>query len=356
MTRRNLELVEPLRAGARGVTLLETLDATVTPMGARLLRAWLLSPAPRRGAHRGAARRGGRAGATTPAAARGSGRRSTACATSSAWPDAPPPGAPRPASSAPCAIPSSASPTCSRALRGLARRERQRGARGHGVGEFDLLARPGGSCWRGALEERPPATLAEGGVIRRGYDAELDEMPRPPRRRQAVHRRAAAARAGAHRHPVAQGRLQQGLRVLPRGHPRAHAAGCRPTTSAARPSPAPSATSRRSSRSTRAKVLGAEERMGSREAELFGRAARPWSGGDVARIQRTAQLLARLDVWAALAESAVHGPVRAAARSRRASTSTLIAQPAPGDRADDAARGASCRTTSASARRSGCSW
>ncbi|MEK6597108.1 MAG: DNA mismatch repair protein MutS, partial [Gemmatimonadota bacterium] len=44
MTRRNLELVEPLRAGARGVTLLEVLDRTVTPMGARLLRRWVLSP------------------------------------------------------------------------------------------------------------------------------------------------------------------------------------------------------------------------------------------------------------------------------------------------------------------------
>ena len=44
MTRRNLELVEPLRAGTRGCTLLETVDATVTPMGARLLRGWLLSP------------------------------------------------------------------------------------------------------------------------------------------------------------------------------------------------------------------------------------------------------------------------------------------------------------------------
>ena len=44
MTRRNLELVEPLRAGAKGVTLLEILDRTVTPMGARLLRRWLLSP------------------------------------------------------------------------------------------------------------------------------------------------------------------------------------------------------------------------------------------------------------------------------------------------------------------------
>src|SRR3989449_4865540 len=46
MTRRNLELVEPLRPGApgAGTTLLEVLDRTMTPMGARLLRAWLLAP------------------------------------------------------------------------------------------------------------------------------------------------------------------------------------------------------------------------------------------------------------------------------------------------------------------------
>jgi DNA mismatch repair protein MutS len=44
MTRRNLELVEPLRAGTKGSTLLEVLDATLTPMGGRLLRQWLLSP------------------------------------------------------------------------------------------------------------------------------------------------------------------------------------------------------------------------------------------------------------------------------------------------------------------------
>ncbi|HEY9445201.1 MAG TPA: hypothetical protein VIQ25_18345, partial [Gemmatimonadales bacterium] len=44
MTRRNLELVEPLRAGSRGATLLEVLDCTLTPMGGRLLRGWLLSP------------------------------------------------------------------------------------------------------------------------------------------------------------------------------------------------------------------------------------------------------------------------------------------------------------------------
>jgi DNA mismatch repair protein MutS len=48
MTRRNLELVEPLRREpgmkpAEG-TLLGVLDGTLTPMGARLLRAWLLRP------------------------------------------------------------------------------------------------------------------------------------------------------------------------------------------------------------------------------------------------------------------------------------------------------------------------
>jgi DNA mismatch repair protein MutS len=44
MTRRNLELVEPLRAGESGGTLVAVLDDTTTPMGARLLRRWILNP------------------------------------------------------------------------------------------------------------------------------------------------------------------------------------------------------------------------------------------------------------------------------------------------------------------------
>ena len=44
MTRRNLELVEPLRGGEEGGTLLGVLDDTVTAMGARLLRRWVLEP------------------------------------------------------------------------------------------------------------------------------------------------------------------------------------------------------------------------------------------------------------------------------------------------------------------------
>ena len=45
VTVRNLELIEPLFAGAdQGVTLFRSIDAAVTPMGKRLLRAWLLRP------------------------------------------------------------------------------------------------------------------------------------------------------------------------------------------------------------------------------------------------------------------------------------------------------------------------
>ncbi len=49
VTVRNLELIEPLfpgmSAGAdAGVTLFRCMDATVTPMGKRLLRTWMLRP------------------------------------------------------------------------------------------------------------------------------------------------------------------------------------------------------------------------------------------------------------------------------------------------------------------------
>jgi DNA mismatch repair protein MutS len=52
MTRRNLELVEPLRPGGRDgrpATLIDVLDETLTPMGARLLRQWVLRPLTRAG-------------------------------------------------------------------------------------------------------------------------------------------------------------------------------------------------------------------------------------------------------------------------------------------------------------------
>ncbi|MGH9941190.1 MAG: DNA mismatch repair protein MutS [Pyrinomonadaceae bacterium] len=49
VTVRNLELVEALNNAGRAHTLLGVIDATVTGMGARLLRSWLLRPSVRRG-------------------------------------------------------------------------------------------------------------------------------------------------------------------------------------------------------------------------------------------------------------------------------------------------------------------
>lgn len=43
-TKRNLELTEPLHKGSANFTLLKLLDHTMTPMGARLLKTWLIHP------------------------------------------------------------------------------------------------------------------------------------------------------------------------------------------------------------------------------------------------------------------------------------------------------------------------
>jgi DNA mismatch repair protein MutS len=44
ISQRNLELVDPVFADTRNATLVSVLDSTVTPMGARLLREWILRP------------------------------------------------------------------------------------------------------------------------------------------------------------------------------------------------------------------------------------------------------------------------------------------------------------------------
>ncbi len=44
MTRRSLELTRTLRDGKRDGSLLQAIDQTCTPMGARLLADWLASP------------------------------------------------------------------------------------------------------------------------------------------------------------------------------------------------------------------------------------------------------------------------------------------------------------------------
>ncbi|MEZ4454964.1 MAG: DNA mismatch repair protein MutS [Gemmatimonadales bacterium] len=299
MTRRNLELVEPLRAGARGVTLLEALDVTVTPMGARLLRRWLLSPLSdaaaiterldavdaavrltgarddaraaldgvrdlERLAGRAAA---GRANPRELGALRDSFRR-----------------LPRVATALGSLLPAGAS-----ALERLA-------------AELDLLEDLTTEL-ETALADRPPVNLADGGVIRSGFDPDLDE--------------ARSLRDGGKQYIASiqqRERDRTGIPSLKVGYNKVFGYFIEVThTHAAK---VPADYERRQTLATaeryvtpelkeyEAKVLGAEERMAAREGELFN-ALRSQVGAAIDRIQGTARVLAHLDVWTALADGAV---------------------------------------------------
>ena len=299
MTRRNLELVEPLRPGTAGATLLEVLDGTVTPMGARLLRGWLLAPLvdpeainarldavavladDTRGRDRlrealdgvrDLERLAGRAalGRATPrelGALRDSIRR---------LPDA------------------------RAALDGVEGRERA-ALLEQAADRFELLQDLGDELAR-ALVDRPPAQLADGDAIRPGHDRALDELK--------------DARDGGKRYIAslqARERERTGITSLKVGFNKVfgyyievtnpHKARVPPdyerrqTLTGAERYVTPEL------KEYEAKVLGAEERIAAREAELVD-ALRRGVALAIGRIQQTAGLLARLDVWAGLADLA----------------------------------------------------
>ncbi len=322
MTRRNLELVEPLISGAKGVTLLEIIDGTVTPMGARLLRAWLLSPLkdPRaiderldavavlltdslgrervrqaltgvrdleRLAGRAAA---GRANPRELAALRDSFTRL---------------------------------PDVLESLIGLAG-ERDAGAAGQRGGEGAALLDDDSQCpalaavndqldpltdvcqaLTAALADRPPPNLADGGVIQTGFDAELDEL----RDLRDGGKQYIASLQERERTRTDIPSLKVGFNKVfgyyleitkihdakvPADYER------RQTLANAERYVTPEL------KEYEAKILGAEDRIATREAELF-QALRRDVGGAIDRIQQTSRALARLDVWAALAERAAVG-------------------------------------------------
>ncbi|HWA56392.1 MAG TPA: DNA mismatch repair protein MutS [Gemmatimonadales bacterium] len=308
MTRRNLELVEPLRSGVRGNTLLETIDITQTPMGARLLRRWVLSPLrePEAIAERLDAVQvlvdDGRGRARIREALDGvrdlerlAGRAAAGRAT------------PRELG----ALRDSflRLPDVLEALTGLTGRDRS-AALGQVVEDFDLLADLGEELTQ-ALTERPPAVLADGDVIRPGYDAGLDELR--------------DLRDGGKQYIATlqqRERERTGIPSLKVGYNRVF--GYYLEISNAHSQKIPSDYERRQTltgaeryvtpelKSYEAKVLGAEEKIGAREGELFG-ALRDLVGRATQRVQRTASALARADLWASLAETAVlHRYVRPA--------------------------------------------
>jgi DNA mismatch repair protein MutS len=307
MTRRNLELVEPLRAGARGCTLLETIDATVTPMGARLLRQWLLSPL------RDPAAIGYRLDAVEVAVHDGRGRARLREALDGVRDVERLAGRAAAGRATPRELGALRDsflrlPDVSEALSALAASTLPGGGRASAladaVDELDLLADLAAELGRG-LEERPPALLADGGVIRAGYDAELDEL----RSLRDGGRQYIASLQQRERERTGIPSLKVGFNKVFGYYleiTNAHAARVPPdyerrqTLASAERYVTPEL------KDYEARVLGAEERMAVREAELFG-ALRAAVGQAIARIQRSARVLARLDVWTALADGAVAG-------------------------------------------------
>jgi len=307
MTRRNLELIEPLRAGVRGCTLLEAIDTTVTPMGGRLLRQWLLSPL------RDPAAIGYRLDAVEVAVRDGRGRARLREALDGVRDVERMAGRAAAGRATPRELGALRDsflrlPDVAEALSALAASTLPGGGRAVAladtVDELDLLADLASELARG-LEERPPALLTEGGVIRAGYDAELDEL----RSLRDGGRQYIASLQQRERERTGISSLKVGFNKVFGYYleiTNAHAARVPPdyerrqTLAAAERYVTPEL------KDYEGRVLGAEERMAVREAELFG-ALRAAVGQAIGRIQRTARVLARLDVWTALADGAVAG-------------------------------------------------
>ncbi len=171
MTRRNLELVEPLRPGSRdgrAATLIDVLDETLTPMGARMLRQWVLRPLTRAGEiwarqesvgelHGDPSRRRRLRNALKDvrdlerlAAKVGTGRIN-------------------PREMAALAASLAALPRVREAVEGV------EAALLAELGALDTVEEAKALLAR-AIADEPPATLADGGAIRQGFDPELDEL------------------------------------------------------------------------------------------------------------------------------------------------------------------------------------
>ena len=304
MTQRNLELVEPLRPGpanAAETTLLGVLDRTVTPMGARLLRRWLLAPLVDSAAINARLD----AVAVLVADARGrdrlrealdgvrdverlAGRAALGRAT------------PRELGALRDSI--LRLPDARSALDGL----EARGSAAlleEAADRLDLLQDLGDDLAR-ALVDRPPAQAADGDAIRAGYDRDLDDL----KDARDGGKRYIAGLQSRERERTGISSLKVGFnkvfgyylevtnphrdRVPPDYERRQTLAGAeRFVTSELK--------------AYEAKVLGAEERIAAREAELVD-ALRARVAAAIGRVQTTAGVLARLDVWSALAEVAHH--------------------------------------------------
>ena len=301
MTRRNLELVEPLRSegDAEGATLLGVIDRTLTPMGGRLLRRWLLAPLVDPGAINArldavAVLVGDSRGRERLREAldgvrdleRLAGRAALGRAT------------PREMGALRDSI--LRLPDVAGAVGGFDGRERSAllEASAH---ELDLLTDIGEELAR-AFVEHPPAQLDDGDAIKPGYVRDLDDLK--------------AARDGGKQYIAAlqsRERERTGIASLKVGFNKVF--GYYIEVTHTHRDRIPPDYERRQTltgaeryvtpelKEYEAKVLGAEERIAAREAEVLDQLRRR-VGEVIARVQATAGHLARLDAWSALADVA----------------------------------------------------
>jgi DNA mismatch repair protein MutS len=295
-TRRNLELTETLRSGEVRGSLLGVLDATVTPMGRRLLRSWLVAPLLDRARIQ---RRQEQVQALTVG------------------------GLPRPEMRAALKPVGDLERLVNRATAGLASPRdlaalRETLRRIPGVqqalgpvsgGALEALASQIDPCeslrtlLERAVVDEPPATLAHRGVIRPGYAERLDRVVESSR-----HAREWIAGLEAIE------RERTGIRSLKVGYNRVFGYYLEVTRANAAAVPADYIRKQTLVNAERyvtpemkeyeALVLSAEERIGEIEAEIF-RELCEEVGRQAPRLLETARALARLDVVASLAEVAV---------------------------------------------------
>ena len=296
MTRRNLELVESMRGRDVAGTLLGVLDRTVTPMGARLLRLWVLSPLVNRVAIEARldavsalardliARQALRTAldgvrdverlASKTAAGRATPRELGALGASLGR------------------LP---------AVEAALRRVGPRGVLGELLERWDACADLASEVTR-TLVERPPAAIGDEPAVRLGVDAELDDL-------RAIRDGGRDGIAGIQ----ARERERTGIASLKVGYNKVFGYYIEVTNANAHLVPEDYQRRQTLSGAERyvtpelkefeERVLTAAERIEVRERALF-EALRERLGRDVSRLQSAAAMIAQLDVLAALAEVA----------------------------------------------------
>ena len=304
MTRRNLELVESLRGGDRSGTLIDVLDRTATPMGARLLRSWILTPLTDRSAID--ARLDAVSALVRDALARETlrtaldGVRDVERLASKAAA-----GRATPRELGALGASLARMPAVAQA----AQRVGDAGVMHELLARWDDCAELSAELARG-LVDRPPITFGEEEAIRAGFDAELDAMRELQRGgRDAIARIQSAERA------------RTGISSLKVGYNKVFGYFIEITN--ANREHVPADYQRRQTlagaeryvtpelKEYEEKVLTAGERIEVRERALF-EGLRTKAGAAIGRLQCAATILAQLDVLASLAEVAAReGYVRA---------------------------------------------